>query len=567
MEKPQLNIPSWSKYLFGAVVTGAVIYIGGRLFLSSEESKKKIDVSKYGIISEKGKEAARLKVEGNEYFKNKEYAKAVETYTKAISLCDKTIDYNLLAELHQNTAASYNYLGDYEKEIEHCNMSLKFSPKFIKALKRRATAYEKTRSLKKAGDDYLLLSSLEPTHAATHQGKARDMFMEAAFIVAQYKFKNLPEEVRPIGHQQMFSYLFHTSIHNPLALFVRKKKDCSVLEEEPIVNEIIKLLRDHLFDEAFEKCEKYISEFDFNTKKIEFYYLMEILYLKCLIVQRRFTLAKSVYEEIENKFNNETKEMDEKILNDFMLSWKNLGMELFFKLDENEGIDFFNNKMGEYKENTDSYLNFGILNIATSMVQLSENSEKSYLLDNNNIYAMWYKYYSQCLTTMMEGDYTSFIKKTHEFESKLKSFGYTEDSYIGWFFLSQLFAVNDYETCSKILKECSKIYPKNVFNQIIDISLTPNQIAASSKESYALYMLKMNKVVEDVLKVDKYNSGALKLKARILMEEGKMDDAKKCLEDALQYASSTEEYAEVTMDSYILQGFTEISNHGISLVK
>lgn len=446
-------------------------------------------------------------------------------------------------------------------------MALKFSPRFIKALKRRAAAYEKTRSLKKAGDDYLFLSSLEPTHAATHQGKAKDLFMEAGFIVAQYKFKSLPEEVRPIPHQQMFSYLFHTSIHNPLALYVRKQKDCSVLEEEPIVKEIIQLLRDHMFDEAFEKCEKYITDFDFNTKKIEFYYLMEILYLKCLIVQRRYTLAKSVYEEIEKKFNNEDRKMDDKYLNDFMLAWKILGMELFFKIDENEGIDFFNNKMGEYKENTDSYLNYGILNLASNMSGLSENSEKSYLLNNNNVYAMWYKYYSQCLMSMIEGDYTGFVKRVHEFERKLKSYGYTEDSYIGWFFLSQVLAVNDYEACSNILKECSKIYPKNVFNQIIDVSLMPNQVAASSKESYALYMLKMNKVVEDVLKVDKYNSAALKLKARLLMEEGRMEDAVRCLDEALKNASSIDEYAEIIMDSYILEGFKDMNERGISLIK
>uniref|UniRef100_A0A0K0F5G5 Mitochondrial import receptor subunit TOM70 (inferred by orthology to a human protein) n=1 Tax=Strongyloides venezuelensis TaxID=75913 RepID=A0A0K0F5G5_STRVS len=570
MENSQINVPTWSKYLCAAIVSGAVIYVGGRLFLwSNDDNKnnKKVDISKYGKISENGKKAAQLKADGNEFFKNKDYTNAVKTYLEAISLCDETLDHSLLAELHQNAAASYNYLGDHEKEIEHCTISLKFSPGFIKALKRRAAAYEKTRSVKNAGDDYLLLASLEPKQAAMYQDKAVEAYKLAATIVADYKFKKLPEEARPIVHQQMFAYLFHTSIHNPLALYVRRKKDCSVLAEEPEVQEVVQLLRDHKFDEAFEICEKYISQFNFDTKKIEFYYLVEILYLKCLIVQRRYTLARSVYEEIENRYNNETIEIDEKYLNDFMLTWKILGMELSFRLGNDEGEDFFNNKMGQYKENTDSYLNHGIFKISTSMTELASSAEKAYSLDNNNIYAMWYQYYGQCINSLMTGDYSCFIKKAHELENKLKGYGYTEDSYIGWFFLSQVVAMDNYKESSRILKECSKIYPKNVFNKIIDISTAASSEDASSPESYLMYMLKVKKVIEDVFEVDKYNSAAFKLKARILMEESKAEEAMECLDEALKYASTIDEYADVILDSYLFKGSMNISQRRTPLVK
>uniref|UniRef100_A0A0N4ZMN8 TPR_REGION domain-containing protein n=1 Tax=Parastrongyloides trichosuri TaxID=131310 RepID=A0A0N4ZMN8_PARTI len=565
-----INVPTWSKYLIGAILTGAVVYVGGRLVFETlktdSKPSKSEDLTKYVTLSENGKKSLKLKTKGNEYFKNKEYNDAYETYNQGIFLCDEKKDSQLLAELHQNAAATSFYLENIDKEIYHCNQALKYVPTFIKALKRRASAYEKKRSLKEAADDYLILGSLEPAHAAAHQNKARELYTEASLIVARYKFKQIPEEVRPLIHQQMFTYLFHSNIHNSLSNFVKKKKDCSVLDEEPIVHEIIKELREHKFDDAYQKCEEYLKNFD-ETKKIEFFYLMQILLLKCYITQRRYTLAKIVYENILNKYESEKPIFDEKILNNFMLSWKILGLELYFHISDEEGENFFNTQMGEYKENTDSYLSYGILKIASDANALAASSAKAQELDSNNIYATWYNLYSQCLACIIGGDYSSFIQKMKEFEDKLNKFGYNEDSYIGWFFLSQIFAVNDYEACSKILQKCSEIYPKYVINQIIEISLMPPQITQSSPENYALYMLKMKKVVDNVLKIDPFNTIGLKMKARICMEEGQTEEASKYLEEALKYASSTDEYAEVTLDTYILQGFKDANERGISLVQ
>lgn len=79
--------------------------------------------------------AAQFKNEGNQHFKNKDYHKAIESYTKAISL--NSIDPSYYA----NRAACYLALKKYNSCIDDCNETLNIDPKFSKAWRRKGRAY------------------------------------------------------------------------------------------------------------------------------------------------------------------------------------------------------------------------------------------------------------------------------------------------------------------------------------------------------------------------------------------------------------------------------------------
>lgn len=61
---------------------------------------------------------------------------------------------NYLSTFYGNRAACYLALENYEQTIEDCSRSLEYNPTYIKALFRRAQAYEKTSKYYDAQNDY-----------------------------------------------------------------------------------------------------------------------------------------------------------------------------------------------------------------------------------------------------------------------------------------------------------------------------------------------------------------------------------------------------------------------------
>ncbi|SZF06235.1 unnamed protein product [Blumeria hordei] len=79
--------------------------------------------------------AARLKSAGNTAYGAKDYSKAIELYGKAI-LCKPDPIY------YSNRAACYNALSEWEKVIDDTTNAINLNNEYVKALNRRAVAYE-----------------------------------------------------------------------------------------------------------------------------------------------------------------------------------------------------------------------------------------------------------------------------------------------------------------------------------------------------------------------------------------------------------------------------------------
>ncbi|XP_068093829.1 sperm-associated antigen 1 [Hyperolius riggenbachi] len=100
--------------------------------------------------------AARLKAQGNQLFKNGQFAEAALRYTEAIENLRNTGDEDAeeLGVLYSNRAACHLKDGNSSQCIEDCNKALELQPFSIKPLLRRAMAFESLERYRQAYVDY-----------------------------------------------------------------------------------------------------------------------------------------------------------------------------------------------------------------------------------------------------------------------------------------------------------------------------------------------------------------------------------------------------------------------------
>lgn len=110
------------------------------------------------------KKAHELKEEGNKRFQAKDYVGALEQYDSALKLTPKT--HMDRAVFHSNRAACLMQMKpiDYETVIAECSMALQVQPQFVRALLRRARAFEAVGKFEMAMQDVQVLLGVDPNH-------------------------------------------------------------------------------------------------------------------------------------------------------------------------------------------------------------------------------------------------------------------------------------------------------------------------------------------------------------------------------------------------------------------
>lgn len=105
--------------------------------VESADDLPEIDESTVSALSadERKGYAAKLKEAGNKAYAAKDFNKAIEFYSKAV-LCKPDPVY------YSNRAACWNALGNWEKVVEDTTAAVTLDPEYIKALNRRANAYD-----------------------------------------------------------------------------------------------------------------------------------------------------------------------------------------------------------------------------------------------------------------------------------------------------------------------------------------------------------------------------------------------------------------------------------------
>ncbi|TPX59565.1 hypothetical protein SpCBS45565_g07712 [Spizellomyces sp. 'palustris'] len=111
------------------------------------------------------------KTKGNEFFKQGQFADAETSYSAAIN-CLPARHLNLVA-LYNNRAAARLKTGNYRDAVEDCNQVHEFDKKDLKALLRRATAWEALERWGSAREDYRMVMAIDSSVKAASQGLAR----------------------------------------------------------------------------------------------------------------------------------------------------------------------------------------------------------------------------------------------------------------------------------------------------------------------------------------------------------------------------------------------------------
>ncbi|XP_071689721.1 protein CLMP1-like [Rutidosis leptorrhynchoides] len=110
------------------------------------------------------KRANELKEEGNKRFQARDFVGALEQYENALKLTPKT--HPDRAVYHSNRAACLMQMKpiDYKMVISECSMALQVQPRYVRALLRRARAFEAVGKYEMAMLDVQTLLGSDPNH-------------------------------------------------------------------------------------------------------------------------------------------------------------------------------------------------------------------------------------------------------------------------------------------------------------------------------------------------------------------------------------------------------------------
>ncbi|KAG6508985.1 protein PHOX4-like [Zingiber officinale] len=178
--------------------------------------------------------ARDMKEEGNALFQKREYERALLKYEKAIKLLPKNhID---IANLHSNMAACFMQMTpkEYQHAINECNLALEVSPKYSKALLKRAKCFEALNMLELAHRDVDIVLSMEPNNLTALEifERVKKEMEKMGVVLDEKAVYPLPESLTVKQKTKKKKKKSHKS--EEVVLFVKEKHD--VVKEEPIKN-------------------------------------------------------------------------------------------------------------------------------------------------------------------------------------------------------------------------------------------------------------------------------------------------------------------------------------------
>uniref|UniRef100_A0A0E0M4D6 PB1 domain-containing protein n=1 Tax=Oryza punctata TaxID=4537 RepID=A0A0E0M4D6_ORYPU len=141
--------------------------------------------------------AQELKEEGNKLFQRREHERALLNYEKAIKLLPR--GHPDVAYLHSNLAACYMQMSppDHYRAINECNLALDASPRYSKALLKRARCFEALGRLDLAYRDVAKVLAVEPNNltALDVGDRVKKAMDEKGIVLDDKEVMPTPEEV------------------------------------------------------------------------------------------------------------------------------------------------------------------------------------------------------------------------------------------------------------------------------------------------------------------------------------------------------------------------------------
>lgn len=117
--------------------------------------------------------AESIKEDGNDYFKDGQFLKAIGKYQQALDHPTAKGNQELTVSCYNNQAACHQQLQNYSTVITLCNQVIELDPNNLKAYTRRGLAKEHLEKYKSALDDFLYVIQRDSSATQAQQGANR----------------------------------------------------------------------------------------------------------------------------------------------------------------------------------------------------------------------------------------------------------------------------------------------------------------------------------------------------------------------------------------------------------
>lgn len=535
MSTGSTGLPKWQlAILIGAPVALGIGYLYWRKSAESEgEGGDKLTKKKLGDIKDKTisldgedrsrsqdapakkkvltplEEAQKYKNEGNTHFREGKYDEAIKAYDLAIERCPTT-EINDLSTFYQNRAAAYEHLQKWSSVIDDCTKALDCNPKYLKALKRRAKAYEQQKELAK---------SLEDTTAACILEGFQN---KHTLIIADRVLKEL-------GQQHATEAMKEKTDLKPSKFFV--KNYFASFADDPIRKMVIastepkgfvkaKMLLDQgIYDGIIAACTEEIESSEADAEyKIEAFLLRATFYL----LTARYPDASSDLEAVIGK-----EDADKKLRANALIKRASLSMQTVPNIPE-ECFKYFAQAEQVDPDNSDIYHHRGQVYILIERLSeaISDFEKASTLCPDSGIIEIHrcYASYRQALINKDEG---ALMKVMRAFREAIDRFPDCVECYS---LMAQVLAdQQEYQEADNFFEKATKIEPENA-QILVHKALLLLQWKGDVDAAVQL--------IEKAIKIDDKCEFAYETLGTIQVQRGKLQEAIKLFESAIQLAKT-----------------------------
>ncbi|XP_067131668.1 mitochondrial import receptor subunit TOM70 isoform X2 [Centruroides vittatus] len=396
-----------------------------------------------GTVSQDPYEKAKsYKNKGNRFFKDGKYEKAIECYTEAIGICPPS-KINDMATFYQNRAAASENLRNYDEVIEDCSRAIELNKTYIKALLRRAKAYEATNKHWESFEDLTAVCILENFQNMNTLQTTDRVLKTLSKAKAKELVNTQPKEL-PSKHfitNYFISFCDDPVLKEVLEYKKQEGKDPSKLRGYELV---IHLLAEEQYEEVIPACT---DEIERNGERLA----------EALLVRGTFNLLKCDMEATKSDLTRlvEMKEANVKLRVNALI--KIGALKVQYEQMENALKDF-DEAIKLDPSNADVYLHRGqIMLLTDNMEQTLSDMEKSVAANPDFPSARVQKCYVQYRNALNHHDEKKVQAVLEEFEQILEQMSTSTECLL--LYAQVLCEREEYEKANELFKKVEELSP------------------------------------------------------------------------------------------------------------
>ncbi|KAG8187871.1 hypothetical protein JTE90_002416 [Oedothorax gibbosus] len=496
------NAPKLSKWQL-AIILGTPVVIGAAYWYYRTRNPKKTDnscediyensddtsIKSLGLANKKKSsknetsitketpltKAKAFKDQGNKLFKEGKFDKAIELYTSAIEICPKERAEDL-ATFYQNRAAAYDNLKNYEAVIADASKALEYNKSYVKALHRRAKAYEETGQLQNCLEDITAVCMFDGFRTESYLQMTDKVMKQLSKLEAKETFKKREPRL-PSKH--FVRHYFISFSEDPIMKSVETYKN-QAIERNTAELSGFRLVIHHLaeenFDEVIPSCN---FEIDRSGPDMAEAYL----------VRGTFKLLQG---QINDSLVDLTKllsleSVDVKVKVNCLIKVGTLKVQLE-KMEE--ALEDFSKAIELDLNNADIYLHRGQVYLLLERIDdCLKDMEKSCSLNPNFPSARAQKCYIQYRCGVMFNDENQKSSALKGFEDIEKNFPKCSESF--FLYAQMLTELGEFEKAESYFKKAGDLDPKDP-----NVYVHRGILALQWKEDVATALEHLNKAIE-----------------------------------------------------------------------